>query len=61
MNQPQERPKDHLTAAKKEVKEAAQLITDSVKNSADEKIEHVKDKIKDAVDKIHDTDTISKQ
>jgi N-acetylmuramic acid 6-phosphate (MurNAc-6-P) etherase len=59
MNQPQETPKDHLIAAKDEVKEAALLITDSLKNSADEKIERAKEKIKDAVDKIHDTDDVS--
>lgn len=70
MNKPEETAKDHLTAAKDEVKEAALLITDSVKTNAGEKIEHAKDKTKDAVDstssaiknavnKIHDTENIS--
>lgn len=70
MNEPQETPKDRLVAAKDEVKEAALLITDSVKTNAGEKIERAKDKtkeavdstsnaIKNAVDKIHDTDDIS--
>jgi hypothetical protein len=61
--------KDHLAHAKDDIKEAALLITDSVKTSAGDKIEHAKDKTKDAVesassalinavDKIHDTDAI---
>jgi hypothetical protein len=69
MTHHEETARDHLVAAKDEVKEAALLITDSAKASAGDTIEHAKEKTKDAldstasalknaVDKIHDTDTV---
>lgn len=72
MNKPEETAKDHLVAAKDEIKEAALLITDSLKSNAGEKIEHSKDKTKDAianassalisgVDKIHETEMTSRR
>lgn len=69
MTHHEDKARDHLDAAKDEVKAAAHVIGENIKNSTDHKIESAKDKTKDAVahassalinavDEIHETDAI---
>lgn len=72
MNEPKETAKGHMMDAKDDIEDAAMMVTDSIKSNASEKIEHGKDKTKDAinsassalingVNKIHNTDNSSKR